>query len=420
MTSWMKDLPEDLQKKVKKVDQKISNKLAEIDEIVLHNQQRVLQIFRENRVAEEDLVGSTGYGYDDIGRDKLDKIFADYFKTEDAMVKPQLTSGTHAISTAFFGILRPGDTLHYLTGMPYDTIQEVIGVAGDNPGTFKEYNINFSYTPLLENGKVDYQAAEKTLKEDKSIKMIAIQRSRGYSNRDSFVVSEVAEMVKFAKKYAPDAVVFIDNCYGEFTEFDEPTFYGADLMAGSMYKNAGGGIAKTGAFLVGSKDLIEKCGSRLIVPGAGKYEGATYPFMRDFYEGFFLAPNVTGEAVKGSIFTAALLEEMGMEVSPKWDAQRTDLVQTVTFGKPEPMIAFCAAIQHNSPLNAFVDPVPSHMDGYEDEIIMASGSFTEGSTIELSSDGPLREPYSLYIQGGLNYAHVKIAITKAVVEAFYN
>ena len=419
MSKWSEDLPKDLQNKIEIVDEKISSKLEDITEIVLNNQRRVLELFRKHHVAEEDLVGSTGYGYDDIGRDKLDAMFADYFKTEDAMVRPQLTSGTHAISTAFFGVLRPHDTLHYLTGMPYDTIQEVIGVAGDNPGTLEEHLINFSYTPLLDNGKVDYKRAKEDLQKDSSIKMVAIQRSRGYSSRDSFVVSEIAEMIKFVKKYAPQAIIFIDNCYGEFTETEEPTFYGADLMAGSLYKNAGGGIAKTGAFLVGNKDLIDRCGARLIVPGAGKNEGATYPFMRDFYEGFFLAPNVTGEAIKGSIYTAALLEEMGMDVSPSWDAPRTDLVQTVNFGNPDAMVKFCAAIQHNSPMNAYVEPVPSYMDGYEDKIIMASGSFTEGSTIELSSDGPLREPYTLYIQGGLTYEHVKIAITKAVLETFY-
>lgn len=419
MEKWMEKFPKELQDKVVKIDQMIAPKLKEIDDIVLYNQQRVLELFRKHHVAEEDLVGSTGYGYDDIGRDKLEAIFADYFKCEDALVRSQMVSGTHAIATALFSILRTGDTLYYMTGMPYDTIQQAIGIVGDNPGSMKEYGIDFEYTPLTDEGEIDYPMVEKALKNNPKIKVVAIQRSRGYSTRDSFAVSEIKEMIQFVKKIAPNAVIFIDNCYGEFTEIDEPTFYGADIMAGSMYKNAGAGVAKSGAFLVGRHDLIMQAASRLFAPGPGKGEGATYGYQRDFYRGFFLAPHVTGEAVKGSIFTAALLEEMGAEVSPKWDATRTDLVQTIVFHEEEPMIKFCASIQHNSPLNAFVDPIPSEMDNYEDRIIMASGSFVEGSTIELSSDGPLREPYALYIQGGLSYAHVKIAITNAVNETYY-
>ncbi|MCH4008710.1 methionine gamma-lyase family protein [Companilactobacillus sp.] len=417
--SWKQDLPKDLSDKIAKVEDMIQPKIDEIDQQVLYAQQRVLNLFRENQVGEEDLVPSTGYGYDDIGRDKLEKIYAGYFKTDDALVRPQFASGTHAISTALFSMLRPNDTLYYLTGTPYDTIQEVIGIAGDNQGTMTDYGIKFRTDELLEDGSVDYDSAEKTLKSDKSIKVIAIQRSRGYAVRDSFTVEKIVKMIKFVKGIRPDVNIFIDNCYGEFSEMEEPTFYGADIMAGSLYKNAGAGIAKSGAYIVGRKDLIDAAGSRLTVPGAGKGEGATWGYIRDFYQGFFMAPHTTGEALKGMIFTAALCEEMGMNVSPKWDAPRTDIVQTVNFGKPEPMIKFCAAIQHYSPMNSFVDPIPSHQDGYEDEIIMASGSFIEGSTIELSSDGPIRPPYSLYVQGGLSYQHVKIAITQAVNETFY-
>ena len=418
MEKWIEKFPQDLQQKVAEVDQMIAPQLAAVDETVLYNQQRILDLYRKHHVAEEDLVGSTGYGYDDLGRDKLEDIFADYFKCDDALVRPQMVSGTHAISTALFASLMPGDTLYYMTGMPYDTIQQVIGIVGDNPGSMKEYGIKFAYTPL-KDGKIDYDAVGAKLKQDKSIKVVAIQRSRGYATRDSFTVAEIKEMIEFVKAIAPEAIIFIDNCYGEFTEKDEPTFYGADLMAGSMYKNAGAGVAKSGAFLVGRHDLIMRASSRLFAPGPGKGEGATYGYQRDFYRGFFLAPHTTGEAVKGAIFAAALLEKMGAEVSPKWDAPRTDLVQTVIFHEREAMIKFCASIQHNSPLNAFVDPIPSEMDNYEDEIIMASGSFVEGSTIELSSDGPLREPYALYIQGGLSYAHVKVAITNAVNETYY-
>lgn len=417
--SWKEDLPKDLSKKIDKVEKMIRPRLDEIDQQVLYNQQRVLNLFRKHHVGEEDLVPSTGYGYDDIGRDKIEQIYADYFKVDDALVRPQFASGTHAISTALFSMLRPGNTLYYLTGTPYDTIQEVIGLAGNKPGNMGEYGINFKTTELLDDGSVDYDNAEEALKNDDSIKVVAIQRSRGYAVRDSFTVEKIAKMIKFVKSIRPDVNIFIDNCYGEFSEMEEPTFYGADIMAGSLYKNAGAGIVKSGAYIVGREDLVEGAGSRLTVPGAGKGEGATWGYLRDFYQGFFMAAHTTGEALKGMIFTSALCEEMGMNVSPKWDAPRTDIVQTVSFGKPEPMIAFCAAIQHYSPMNSFVDPIPSHQDGYEDDVVMASGSFVEGSTIELSSDGPLRPPYSLYIQGGLSYAHVQIAIAQAVRETFY-
>lgn len=416
--SWKENLQKELQEKVDKVDKKIAPRLKEIDEQVLYNQQRVLDLFRKHNVGEEDLVPSTGYGYDDVGRDKIEQIYADYFKTDDALVRPQFSSGTHAIATALFSMLRPNDTLYYLTGTPYDTIQEVIGLAGNKPGNMKEWGINFKATELLENGEVDYEKAKKDL-QDKSIKVVAIQRSLGYAVRASFTMEKIKKMLKFVKEVRPDVNIFIDNCYGEFSECEEPTFYGADIMAGSLFKNAGAGIVKGGAFLVGRKDLIEQAGSRLNVPGAGKGEGPTWGYLRDIYQGFFMAAHTTGEAQKGMVYTAALLEEMGMKVAPKWNDPRTDIVQTVTFGEPDPMVKFCAAIQHYSPMNSFVDPIPYHQDGYEDKVVMASGSFTEGSTIELSSDGPIRPPYRLYIQGGLSYAHDKIAITRAVNDTFY-
>lgn len=416
--SWKADLPQDLQDKINKVDKMIAPRLQEIDEQVLYNQQRVLNLFRENNVGEEDLEPSTGYGYDDIGRDKIEKIYAGYFKTDDALVRNQFSSGTHAIATALFSMLRPGDTLYYLTGTPYDTIQEVIGLAGNKPGNMKEWGINFKTTELLPNNEVDYEKARQDL-QDKSIKVVAIQRSLGYAVRPSFTMAKIKKMLKFIKEVRPDVNIFIDNCYGEFSECEEPTFYGADMMAGSLFKNAGAGIVKGGAFLVGRKDLIEQAGSRLNVPGAGKGEGPTWGFLRDIYQGFFMAPHTTGEALKGMVYTAALCAEMGMNVSPKWNDPRTDIVQTVEFGKEEPMVKFCQAIQHYSPMNSFVDPIPYHQDGYEDQVVMASGSFTEGSTIELSSDGPIRPPYRLYIQGGLSYAHDKIAITHAIDDTFY-
>ncbi|MFT9097032.1 aminotransferase class I/II-fold pyridoxal phosphate-dependent enzyme [Liquorilactobacillus sp.] len=415
----MDELPVKLQQKIEEVEKQIEGKIQEIDDQATYNQMKVLKCFKEHHVAEEDFAGSTGYGYDDVGRDKLDAIYADYFNTEDAMVRPQLISGTHAITTAFFGVLRPADTLFYMTGMPYDTIQHVVGIVGNEPGTLKDFGINFNYSALLESGEVDYRDVEQKLKADEKIKVVAIQRSRGYSDRASFTVEKIKQMIRFVKQIRPNVIIFIDNCYGEFSEVHEPTEYGADLMAGSLFKNAGAGIAKTGAYIVGRKDLIKQAGNRLNVPGAGKNEGATIGHMRDMFQGFFLAPNVTANAIKGAVFASALLEKMGLAVSPKWDEPRTDLVQTISFGNPEAMISFCAAIQHYSPVNSFVDPVPSYMDGYEDEEIMASGSFTEGSTIELSSDGPLRAPFTLYVQGGLTYSHVKIAISNAVGETFF-
>jgi cystathionine beta-lyase family protein involved in aluminum resistance len=416
--SWKENLPEELKEKVTKVEKMIQPRIEEIDEQVLYNQQRVLDLFRKHHVGEEDLVPSTGYGYDDIGRDKIEDIYADYFKVDDALVRPQFGSGTHAITVGLFSMLRPGDTLYYLTGTPYDTIQEVIGLTGNKPGNMKEWGINFKTTELTDDGQVDYEKAREDL-QDKSIKVVAIQRSLGYATRKTFTMDKIKKMLKFVREVRPDVNIFIDNCYGEFSECEEPTFYGADMMAGSLYKNAGAGLVKGGAFLVGRQDLIDGAGSRLTVPGAGKGEGATWGYLRDIYQGFFMAPHTTGEAQKGMVFTAALLEEMGLEVSPKWSDPRSDIVQTVTFGKPDPMVKFCAAIQHYSPMNSFVDPIPYHQDGYEDEVVMASGSFVEGSTIELSSDGPLRDPYMLYIQGGLSYAHDKIAITHAVEETFY-
>ncbi|WP_281164850.1 aminotransferase class I/II-fold pyridoxal phosphate-dependent enzyme [Liquorilactobacillus sicerae] len=418
MNLWMKDFPASLQERILKTDQLIQPRLEKIDQQVLYNQERVLECFKNHWVAEEDFAGSTGYGYDDLGRSKLEAIYAEYFRTEDAMVKPQMMSGTHAITTAFFAILRPNDKLFYLTGMPYDTIQQVIGLVGNEPGALKDFQIDFDYQPLLDNGEVDFAGAKEKLK-DPAIKLVTLQRSRGYAIRKSFTVAKLKKMIEFVRQIRPDVVIFIDNCYGEFSEIHEPTEYGADLMAGSLYKNAGGGIAKTGAYLVGRKDLIKLAGNRLNVPGAGKSEGATIGQIRDMYQGFFVAPHVTGEAIKGAIFASALLASLGLHVSPRWDEPRTDLVQTVTLGSPEKMIQFCSAIQHYSPVNAFVDPVPSKMDGYKDQEIMASGSFTEGSTIELSCDGPMRPPYALYIQGGLTYAHVKVAICKATEETFF-
>ena len=419
MKSWKDQYKPEVQKLITEVEQQIQPKLNEIDDQVTYNQQKVLNAFQKERVAEENLNGATGYGYNDMGRDALDQVYADVFKTEDALVRPQFVSGTHTISTAFFGMLRPNDKLLYLTGMPYDTIQEVIGITGEaGRGSLKDFQIDFDYVPLLADGKVDFEEMRPKLTPD--VKVVAIQRSRGYDSRASFTVTEIEAMVKQVRKVAPDVTIFVDNCYGEFSETIEPTEVGVDVMVGSLIKNAGGGIAQTGGYVVGRRSLIEKIASRLTNVGSGKEEGATLENLRRMFQGFFMAPAVTGAAIKGAIFESAILEKCGLQVDPKWNDARTDLIQTINFGKPEPMIKFAKQIQKNSPIDSYVDPEPSVMDGYEDKVIMAAGTFVQGASIEFSADGPLRAPYTLYLQGGLTYAHVKVAIAKAVEATFFS
>lgn len=414
----MNNLPEKLAKIVKEVDEEIAPRLREIDEQVVYNQEKVLRAYVDNAVAESDLKGTNGYGDDDEGRDKLEKIYAQVFHTEDALVRPQFVSGTHTLAVALDGNLLPGETLTYLTGMPYDTMQQVIGLTPHKRGTLIQKGINFSYVPLNNEGGVDYEKAEEILKRDLP-HIVVIQRSRGYDTRQSYTVDKIKEMVKFVKKISPESLVFVDNCYGEFSEKHEPTEYGVDFMAGSLIKNAGGGIAQTGGYIVGKHDLVENAAIRLTAPGIGKEEGATLTNMHEFYEGFFLAPHTTGEAIKGMIYAAALLEKMGYNVSPKWNEPRTDLIQTIIFNDPEKMINFTKEVQKNSPIDSFVDPIPSEMAGYEDKVIMAAGNFVSGSTIEFSADGPIRPPYALYMQGGLTFAHDKIAVTNAVKDTFF-
>lgn len=414
----MFDLPEKLQKLVNEVDKQITPKLAEIDEQIVYNQAKVLKAFQDQEVAEADLNGTTGYGDDDTGRDKLDRIYAEVFQTEDAVVRPQFVSGTHTLFTALNGNLNAGETLTYLTGMPYDTMQEVIGLTPKKRGTLMERGVKFSYVPLTSEGLIDYEQAEKILTRDQP-KIVAIQRSRGYATRKTFAVAQIKEMIAFVKKVSPKSLIFIDNCYGEFSEKHEPTEYGADFMAGSLIKNAGGGLAKTGGYIVGKKDLIANTKIALTAPGCTD-EGATLDNLHDFYEGFFISPNVTGMAEKGMIFAAALFEKMGMEVTPKWNETRSDVIETIIFGDPKKMQQFVQEVQKNSPVDSFVKPEAYHMPGYEDKVIMAAGNFISGSTIEFSADGPVRPPYAVYMQGGLTYAHDKIAVINAVKDTFFN
>ncbi|MGD6775284.1 methionine gamma-lyase family protein [Sutcliffiella horikoshii] len=397
---------------VRKIEEKLQEGFREVDAGVETNQFRVLKSFQENRVSDSHFIPSTGYGYDDIGRDTLEKIYAEVFGGEAGLVRPQIISGTHAISIALFGVLRPGDDLLYITGKPYDTLEEIVGIRGSGVGSLKEYNIGYKTIDLKNNRGIDWEAVSNAI--TPSTKMIGIQRSKGYATRPSFTIEEIKEMIRFVKEIKPDVVVFVDNCYGEFVELEEPCHIGADLMAGSLIKNPGGGIAKTGGYIVGKKELVEACSYRMTSPGIGAEAGASLYSLQEMYQGFFLAPHVVGQALKGAMFTAAFLEELGMNTSPSWDAHRTDLIQSVQFDDKEKMIAFCQAIQYASPVNSHVTPYANYMPGYEDDVIMAAGTFIQGASIELTADGPIRAPYVAYVQGGLTYSHVKIAVCSAV------
>ncbi|MEE6449156.1 methionine gamma-lyase family protein [Gottfriedia acidiceleris] len=395
------------------VEKLISEAHKEIDEVIEYNQFKVLQSFRKHKVSDSHFIPTTGYGYDDIGRDTLEDIFADVFGGEAGLVRPQIISGTHAISTALFGVLRPGDELLYITGKPYDTLEEIVGIRGESGnGSLKDFGIGYESIELVNDERINYEKVANKM--TSNTKVIGIQRSKGYGTRPSYTIEQIKEMIDFVKEIDPNVIVFVDNCYGEFVEKQEPCHVGADLMAGSLIKNPGGGLAKTGGYIVGRKDLVEKCGYRLTSPGIGREAGASLYALQDMYHGFFMAPHITGQALKGALFTAAFLEKLGMNTNPSWDAVRTDLIQSVQFDDKEKMIAFCQAIQAASPINAHFTPTANYMPGYEDDVIMAAGTFIQGASIELTADGPIRAPYVAYVQGGLTYAHVKIAICSAV------
>ena len=402
----------DIQHIVSKVEETLTPLFKEIEETAYINQEKVLDAFHHVKASENDLVGSTGYGYDDFGRDHLEEIYAHTFKAEDAIVRPQIISGTHAITLALQSTLKYGDELMYITGSPYDTLLEVIGVNGNGIESLKEHGVTYKEV-ALKDGMIDVETVLNTI--SKQTKVIAIQRSKGYGQRPSITVDEIETAISQIKQRYPNVIIFVDNCYGEFVERREPIEVGADLIAGSLIKNPGGGLAKIGGYIAGRKDLIERCGYRLTAPGIGKEAGASLFSLQEMYQGFFLAPHVVGQSLKGSLFTSLLLEKMNMNTVPKYDAKRTDLIQTVQFDTKEQMIAFCQSIQHASPINAHFSPEPSYMPGYEDDVIMAAGTFVQGSSIELSADGPIRPPYEAYVQGGLTYEHVKIAVTRAVM-----
>ncbi|MDY5948505.1 MAG: methionine gamma-lyase family protein [Oscillospiraceae bacterium] len=389
---------------------KAKAKFEEIDDIAEYNQQKVLAAFIRNKVSEADFAGSTGYGYGDTGREKLDRIYADIFGAEDAIVRHSFTCGTHTLGIALFGVLRPGDTMLCVTGTPYDTIHSVIGLSGEGMGSLKDFGVKYAQVDLGSDGRPDLAAIEKAL--EIKPKMVYIQRSRGYSLRPSLSVDEIGEIASLVHSKC-DAVVMVDNCYGELVEKTEPTQVGADLMAGSLIKNAGGSIARTGGYIAGKKELVELCSYRATTPGLGKEVGCTLGENRNMFMGIFNAPHVVGQALMSAVYAAALFENLGFEVTPTSSEKRCDIIQALCLKNPETLIEYCRGIQSGAPIDSFVVPEPWDMPGYDSKVIMAAGAFILGSSIELSADAPLREPFAVWMQGGINFHSAKTAINLA-------
>ena len=380
-----------------------------LEEIRDYNQEKVLQAFIDNKVAPEHFYTVSGYGHDDLGKEVLDKVFAQVFKAEAAFARNHFVSGTHALACALFGNLRHGEKLVSVTGTPYDTMLEVIGVAGGGKReSLIGHGVLYDEVALKPDGTVDFEGIEQKI--DSSVKMVEIQRSRGYSLRPSVDIDTIEKICKIVKSKNPDCICFVDNCYGEFVEKREPLEVGADLIAGSLIKNPGGGIVETGGYIAGKLEYVEQCAMRLTAPGIGMEGGAMLNQLRLIFQGLFMAPSIVCDAVKGAVLAAKIFEDIGYISTPKYDEKRTDLIQTIAFNAPEPLEAFCRTIQALSPVNSYVAPIPDDVPGYEDKLIMAGGTFIEGSTIELSADGPMRPPYAVYMQGGLNYAHVKYVL----------
>ena len=394
-------------------ERNISAKFKELETIAEINQLKVMKAFSDNKVSERHFVPTTGYGYDDDGRDTLDKIYAQVFGAEDALVRHNWVNGSHTLSTMLYAILRPGDKLLALTGKPYDTLEEVIGIAGnDGDGSLKDFGINYEQLDLV-NGEVDYKAAETALK-SKKIRAVMIQRSKGYGWRPTYSAEKIGEIVSFVKGISPETICVVDNCYGEFADISEPTDFGADLIAGSLIKNPGGGIAPTGGYIAGKKDLIELCSYRMTCVGIGRECGATLGFNRQAYQGLFMAPHTVLQAMKTAVLCASVFDLLGYETDPKPNEDRHDIIQSVKFGDKDKMIAFIQGIQKGAPIDSFVVPEPWDMPGYRDQVIMAAGAFVQGASIELSADAPIREPYIAYMQGGLTYESAMLGITVAV------
>ena len=400
-------IDEDLKKLDKEVLNLCKPYFEKINEVTEYNQLKVMRAFADQRVSESHFTGTTGYGYDDRGRDTLDSVFAQITGSEDALVRHNFVSGTHALSVGLFGVLRPNDKVVCVTGTPYDTIQGVFGFNDNKQGSLKDFGVEYGQVDLLENGEPNYSEIEE---QAKTAKMIYIQRSRGYALRPSLNIDTIEKIIKAVKKGNKEAVIFVDNCYGEFVETREPTEVGADLIVGSLIKNPGGGIARTGGYIAGRKDLVELCAYRLTTPGTGKEIGCTLDHNRSLYMGIFLAPTVTGDATKISVYTSCLYEKLGFSSTPKYQETRTDIIVAVTLNTPEKMVAFCQGVQKGAPVDSFVSQEPWDMPGYDEQIIMAAGAFTMGASIELSADGPMKEPYTAWLQGGLNFFSGKMGV----------
>ena len=393
------------------VENKISGRFKKIDSVTEYNQQKMLASFVKNRVSESSFAASTGYGYGDIGRETIERVFADAVGAEDALFRHNFVSGTHALCVALFGVLRTGDTVVCVSSEPYDTIRGVFGITPAD-GSLAEFGIKYEQIDLLEDSSPDFNAIEKRLK-DSFVKVIYIQRSRGYSLRKSLSVETIGEICALVKSVSPKTVVMVDNCYGEFTEKNEPVSVGADLIIGSLIKNAGGGIAPTGGYIAGRHDLVELCAGRLTTPSTGREVGATLGLSRELFMGLFNAPHVTGEAIKTAVYAAALFERLGFSVSPTFDEDRSDIIELICLESPERLVEFCKGIQKCAPVDSFATPEPWDMPGYDDKVIMAAGAFTLGASIELSADAPIREPYTVWMQGGLNFHSAKVGVLAA-------
>ena len=395
----------------KEILDSLKQRFCEIDQTAEYNQLKVIKAMQDNKVSEACLLGTTGYGYNDLGRDTLEAVYASVFHTEDALVRPQITCGTHALALALMSNLRPGDELLSPVGKPYDTLEEVIGIR-PSKGSLAEYGITYKQVDLLADGSFDYDNIKKAVNE--KTKLVTIQRSKGYQTRPTLSVQKIGELISFIKGIKPDVICMVDNCYGEFVERLEPTDVGADMAVGSLIKNPGGGLAHIGGYIVGKKECVENAAYRLTSPGLGKEVGASLGILKDFYQGLFLAPTVTAGALKGAVFAANAYKKLGFAVVPDSTQSRHDIIQAVTFGTPEGVIAFCKGIQAAAPVDSFVTPEPWDMPGYDSKVIMAAGAFVSGSSIELSADGPIKPPYAVYFQGGLTYEHARFGIMKTL------
>lgn len=386
---------------------KLEERFSQIDQIAEYNQAKVISAMQKNRVSAACFAATSGYGYDDVGRDNLERVYADVFHTEAALVRPQITCGTHALTVALSANLLPGDELLSPVGLPYDTLQEVIGIR-PSPCSLSEYGVSYRQVDLLEDGSFDYDGIKNAINE--KTKLITIQRSKGYSTRPTFSVTQIGELIAYVKNIKPDVICMVDNCYGEFVETIEPSDVGADMVVGSLIKNPGGGLAPIGGYICGTKTCVDRCAYRLSAPGLGQEVGANLGLMTALYQGFFLAPTVVASALKGAVFAANLYESLNYHCVPNATESRHDIIQAVELGSEDAMIAFCAGIQSAAPVDAFATPLPWDMPGYDSKVIMAAGAFIQGSSIELSADGPIRPPYAVYFQGGLTWQHAKLGI----------